>query len=84
MEFGSEKWFEAVQANSTFPSDFAFYVTPGKKISSLCLESNVKSIGNLKCRTLLQWSDAALIEVKNCKTPMDYYNTVNELKDIWS
>lgn len=84
MEFGDKEWFEAVEENSSFPSDFAFYVTTDRKISSSCMNNSVKSIGNLKYRDLIQWSDAALVEVVNCKTSLDYYNTVKSLRETWS
>ena len=84
MEFGDKEWFEQVEKYSEFPSDFAFYVSPDKKVLSVCLNSNAKDIGNIKYRTVNNWSDSALIEVVNCKTSKEYFDVTTKLREIWT
>ena len=84
MEFGSKEWFEVVEENSTFPSDFAFFVGVDRKLKSVCLDRNVKDVNNYKVKEVGSWSDVALIKVRNCRTSQEYYEVTKNLKELWS
>lgn len=83
MEIGDQEWFRKVEAAGAFPSDYAFYVDTDKDISATCLNSNVRDIGKIKYKRISDWSDKALIEVSNCKTSTDYYETIKKLIERW-
>ena len=84
MEFGDNKWFEKVEEEGTFPSDYAFYVDTDKLISATCLNSNVGNVGNIKHKKLNNWSNYALVSVVNCKTSKEYYEQIKKLQEQWS
>jgi len=83
MEFGDKEWFEKLEKTGTFPSDYVFYVDTNKRISSLCLKSNAKSVSNISYKTIKGWQ-GAIASVVNCKTPQEYYEECKRLKEKWS
>lgn len=84
MEFGDKEWFKNLEEAGIFPSDYAFYVDTDRLISAICLNSNVRNVGNIKHRILNNWSNQALVDVVNCKTSKDYYEKFMELQERWS
>jgi hypothetical protein len=87
MQFGDKEWFAALESMTKFPSVFAFYVGSDRTVNSKLLETKATNLGNIQYRSVEPpWymdCNMALVSVKRCKTPQDYYEECKRIRDAW-
>lgn len=87
MQFGDKEWFAAVGNMAKFPSVFAFYVGSDKSVNSKTLDTKATNIRNIQYRSVeppgYTDCDMALVSVKRCLTPQEYYEECKRIRDVW-
>lgn len=88
MQFGSKEWLEKLKEIMTFPNTYAFYIGSDKTINSRLIKTKTTDIGNIQYKSLEpaileDGCRVALITVRKCDTPEDFYEVVRGLRDAW-
>lgn len=90
IEFGTDKWFEALNDSVDFPQKFAFYYDKKQNIISVLKLETKGKIDNIRWNTIkpspLMFHPegrTAVIEVAEIESDDHYYQVLKRLRETW-